>query len=71
MIIDGKSFDDNYNIYNVINMNIGDEEEADFGYSGIQMEDYIKEDTSKEEEMTNLFFFVVNKCKNIFKEDLH
>lgn len=35
MIIDGKNYMDNYNIYNCI------ESEADFGYNGISMSDYI------------------------------
>lgn len=40
MIIDGRNLIDQYNMYNIINQNFDDVDDADFIYSGITMDEY-------------------------------
>ena len=54
MIIDGRNVIDEYNMYNVINQNMEEVDEADFSYSGIVMEEYFCDSDDKEEAPTQL-----------------
>lgn len=54
MIIDGKNLADAFNLYNVINQNLSNPEDADFIYSGISMEDYFDEENDDDEDITFL-----------------
>ena len=49
MVIDGRNTVDEYNMYNVINLSLEDDNEDDYLYNGIIVEDYI--DDSEDEEI--------------------
>ena len=50
MILDGGDSIDGTNMYNIINQSLRNEDEANFIYTGIQMDDYIYEEEDNEEE---------------------
>ncbi len=49
MILDGKKATDDFNMYNILNPILGEEDEADFIYTGISMEEYIVDEDDSEE----------------------
>ncbi len=49
LIIDGKDTMDEVNLYNILNVNL-EEDDVDFIYSGINMEEYIYDEDEEEEE---------------------
>ena len=50
--LDGVKFDDNYNLYNILNGHL-DEESVDFTYSGINMFEYLKDEDELDEESSS------------------
>ena len=53
MIIDGRNSIDEYNMYSIINQGLDGPDDADFFYTGIDMDDYIDDTEDEEIQMLN------------------